>query len=146
MMTPKCINCRKEIEWARLQVLVSTSLCSKCAHKYTGHKSQGLTYTGMNFSMPVEMHVKAKKVPNSQMVFSVMREDTLPRVSTPFKRMRKPTLGVIRNGALWTTPVPINRSVNRVIDDYAACSYDFSDASREFDTSVPRSANRNSGD
>jgi len=145
-MTPKCINCRKEIEWARLQVLVSTSLCSKCAHKFTGHKSQGLTYTGTNFLMPIEMQVKTKKVPNSQMVFSVMREDTLPRVSTPFKRVRKPTLGVIRNGALWTTPIPINRSVNRVVDDNSACSNDFSDSSCEFDTSVPRSANRNPGD
>jgi len=153
-MTPKCINCRKEIEWARLQVLVSTSLCSKCAHKY---KEEGLTYagtsgrrshglTGTNFLMPIEMQVKTKKVPNSQMVFSVMREDALPRVSTPFKRVRKPTLGVIRNGALWTTLIPINRSVNRVVDDNGACSNDFSDSSCEFDTSVPRSANRNPGD
>ena len=143
-MTQKCINCRKEIEWARLAVLGHTSMCGKCAHKFTGHKSQGLTYTGMNFTM--DTVVKVKKVPNSQMVFSVIREDTLPHVSTPFKRVKKPTLGVIRNGALWTMQVSITRSVNRVIDDNAASSYDFCDSSREFDTSVPRSANRNSGD
>lgn len=145
-MTPKCINCRKEIEWARLQVLVSTSLCCKCAHKFTGHKSQGLTYTGMNFFTPMEMSVKVRKVPNSQVVFSVMREDTLPRVSTPFKRLRKPTMGVIRDGDLWATTVSVSRSINRVVNDNATSSNDFSDSSREFDTSVPRSANRNPGD
>ena len=145
-MTPKCINCRKEIEWARLQVLVSTSLCCKCAHKFTGHKSQGLTYTGMNFFTPMEMLVKVRKVPNSQVVFSVMREDTLPRVSTPFKRLRKPTMGVIRDGDLWATTVSVSRSINRVVNDNATSSNDFSDSSREFDTSVPRSANRNPGD
>ena len=145
-MTPKCINCRKEIEWARLQVLVSTSLCCKCAHKFTGHKSQGLTYTGMNFFTPREMSVKVRKVPNSQVVFSVMREDTLPRVSTPFKRLRKPTMGVIRDGDLWATTVSVSRSINRVVNDNATSSNDFSDSSREFDTSVPRSANRNPGD
>ncbi len=145
-MTPKCINCRKEIEWARLQVLVSTSLCIKCAHKFTGHKSQGLTYTGMNFFTPTEISVKVKKVPNSQVVFSVMREDTLPHVSTSFKRLRKPTMSVIRDGDLWSITVPVSRSINRVVNDNATSSNDFSDSSREFDTSVPRSANRNPGD
>ena len=143
-MTQKCINCRKAIEPARIQLL-STSLCSKCAHKFTGHKSQG-NYTGTNFFMPIDLPVKAKKVPNSQVVFSVMREDALPRVSTPFKRLRKPTIGVIRDGDLWAMRVPMSRSINGVIDDNATGSNDFSDSSREFDTSVPRSADRNPGD
>ena len=145
-MTPKCINCRKEIEWARLQVLVSTSLCCKCAHKFTGHKSQGLTYTGTNFFIPVDLPVKAKKVPNSQVVFSVMREDALPHVSTPFKRLRKPTMGVIRDGDFWAMRVPISRSINRIVNDNATGSNNFGDSSRQFDTSVPRSADRNPGD
>lgn len=94
----------------------------------------------------MEMLVKVRKVPNSQVVFSVMREDTLPRVSTPFKRLRKPTMGVIRDGDLWATTVSVSRSINRVVNDNATSSNDFSDSSREFDTSVPRSANRNPGD
>ena len=142
-MTLKCINCRKEIEDARIMVLGRPSLCVKCAHKYETRRDGH--WQGGHYEMSTVLEAKAKKVPNSQVVFSVMREDTLPRVSTPFKRMRKPTLGVIRNGALWTTQVPINRSINRVVDNYVACSYDFSDASREFDASVPRSSNGNPG-
>ncbi len=144
-MTLKCINCRKEIEEARIRVLGRPSLCRRCAIKYETRRDGHLQ--GGHYEMSTVLaEAKAKKVPNSQMVFSVMREDALPRVSTPFKRVRKPTLGVIRNGALWTTLIPINRSVNRVVDDNGACSNDFSDSSCEFDTSVPRSANRNPGD
>jgi len=125
-------------------VLGRPSLCRRCAIKYETRRDGHLQ--GGHYEMSTVLaEAKAKKVPNSQVVFSVMREDTLPHVSTPFKRVKKPTLGVIRNGALWTMQVSITRSVNRVVDDNAASSYDFCDSSREFDTSVPRSANRNPG-
>lgn len=152
MITKKCINCRKEIEEARLTVLGHTSLCTKCAHKMgTQHEMfphDRLRWMGgverkENCGDAVLFIAKSKKVPNSQLVFSVIREDTIPRVITPFKRLRKPTLGVIRNGDLWTTQVPITRSINRVVDDYAACSYDFSDSSCEFYTGVPGCSNGN---
>jgi hypothetical protein len=131
----KCLNCQREIEKYRADIL-NSSLCANCIRK-------------VNFVLD---HVPFKpsatksqeRVKNSKLMVSFIKDTDPLTISLPFKRVNKPTMEIIRDGHHRPEKVFTSCLINRVVDNNVARTDNLRDASSEFYTSVPRSANGDS--